>query len=69
MTIMLTVMPRKARIRKPTMKEVGMASPTSRPERNPSEPITTIITSEIAVRIEDCSEPSTSKMKLDWSIM
>ena len=65
MTIMLTVMPTAPRIRKPIMNEVGMAIPTSSAERRPSAASTTIITSRMAVMIADCSDPSTSNMKLD----
>ncbi len=47
--------------------EVGIATPTSRPERRPSAATTMIITSTMASMIESDSEPSWSRMSVDWS--
>ena len=53
MTIMLTVNPAADRIKKPIMNEVGIAMPTNNPDPTPSDATTMIITSAMAVRIED----------------
>ena len=67
MTIILMVRPMTAKNKKPIIKLVGIATPTSMPERMPRAATTTIITKTIASVMDASNDPNERMMKSDWS--